>query len=91
MPKRGPVPQEDRHPEDPGRVAFERWWSDLTKQGDPEHRYSLVGEAFEAGWRLAMNETKEAEAFLRKIRDEERRERAEDRRWHDHFDGFGKS
>jgi len=73
MASKAPRPQ-DRHPEDPCRLAHDAWWKALTLQGDPLHRYDLVGEAFEAGWVAAMNETKEAQAFLRKIRDEERRE-----------------
>ena len=68
-----PRPQ-DRHPEDPGRLAYEAWWRDIQLYGDPIRRAWLVSEAFEAGWRAAMAEIKEAEAFLRKIRDEERRE-----------------
>jgi hypothetical protein len=89
MPKNAPVPN-DRPPDDPCRLAYDAWWRALTLQGDPIRRYNLVDEAFEAGWRSAMKETKEAEAFLRKIRSEEQRECDEDRRWRDHFDSFGR-
>jgi hypothetical protein len=64
-----------RAPDDPCFIAYENWWEGLTRRGDPIRRPDLVGEAFEAGWRAAMAEVKEAEAFLNKIRNEERRER----------------
>jgi len=64
-----------RDPDDPCYIAYDNWWHELVLKGDPSRRPNLVEEAFEAGWRLAMNEVKEAEAFLNKIRDEERRER----------------
>lgn len=34
-----------KHPE-----RFDAWWRPLTKQGDPSHRYDLIGEAFDAGY-----------------------------------------
>lgn len=34
-----------KHPE-----RFDAWWRPLTRQGDPSHRYDLVGEAFDAGY-----------------------------------------
>lgn len=34
-----------KHPE-----RFNLWWRPLTRQGDPSHRYDLVGEAFDAGY-----------------------------------------
>lgn len=80
----------DRHPDDGCRIAYESWWRDLTIKGDPIRRPNLVGEAFEAGWRAAMNEVKEAEAFLNKIRSEERLAEDEDKRWQAHFDSFGR-
>lgn len=73
---RGPTPR-DRHPDDGCRIAHDRWWSEIARKGDPVRRPNLVGEAFEAGWRSAMEEVKEAEAFLRKIQQQERREELE--------------
>lgn len=32
-----------------GNPAFEAWWNELTRQGDPVRRPNLVQEAFEAG------------------------------------------
>ena len=90
MASKAPTP-EDRHQDDPCRIAYDQWWLGLTRQGDPMHRYDLVGEAFEAGWQAAMNEMKEAEAFLRKIRDEERREERRAKEWDSRNAEWGKT
>ena len=37
------------------RSQFEAWWGPLTLQGDPSHRYNLVGEAFDAGYEAGKN------------------------------------
>ena len=62
----------DRHKDDGCSIAFHQWWGEQTLKGDPSRRGNLVGDAFEAGWVAAMAEVKEAEAFLAKIRAEER-------------------
>ena len=64
----------NRHKDDGCSIAFNKWWGKLTLKGDPSHRGNLPGEAFEAGWVAAMAEMKETEAFLAKIRAEERRQ-----------------
>lgn len=71
----------DRHKDDGCSIAFHKWWEALTLRGDPGKRGNLPGEAFESGWMAAMDEAKEAEAFLNKIRDEERRQERHDRDW----------
>jgi hypothetical protein len=37
------------------KEAFDAWWRPLTRQGDPSHRYDLVGEAFDAGYEAGKN------------------------------------
>lgn len=71
----------NRAKDDGCSIAFNEWWGALTLRGDPERRGNLPGEAFEAGWVAAMAEVKEAEAFLNKIRDDERRQAARDASW----------
>lgn len=66
---KAPRPQ-DRHPDDPCRIAYDKWWTGLTLQGDPIRRPHLIDEAFMAGWTAAMREIKEARAFLAEIRAE---------------------
>jgi hypothetical protein len=80
----------DRHPDDGCRIAHDKWWSEVSRQGDPIRRPNLAGEAFEAGWTAAMTEAMEARRFVENIQDDERRQRAEDKVWQEHFDGFGK-
>ncbi|MHC9419155.1 hypothetical protein ACYZX9_11240 [Sphingomonas citri] len=34
----------------PANQAFDRWWSELSRSGDPKRRPDIAVEAFAAGW-----------------------------------------
>lgn len=36
------------------KQAFDLWWVALTRKGDPLRRPRLTEEAFEAGWKAAL-------------------------------------
>ena len=36
---------------DPAKIAFENWWDELTRKGDPARLWNVVEKAFIAGWR----------------------------------------
>lgn len=40
-------------------LAFDAWWRDLTRRGDPARRPHLTSEAFVAGWEAAHSDSDE--------------------------------
>jgi len=38
------------------KQAFQAWWSELTRQGDPLHIPNKFSVAFKAGWKAAIRQ-----------------------------------